>query len=62
MSHTDRNKVLMIGLDAADIDYIQLSLGRLPNLRQRLPAGRRYFVAGATGDGNLLQSLGYVQG
>ena len=35
----DRRKILMIGLDAADIEFIQSSLDRLPRLRQLFADG-----------------------
>ncbi len=46
---TVRNKVVMIGLDAADIDYIESHLSELPNLARILDRGR-YRRIGSTAD------------
>lgn len=39
MARSDRHEVMMIGIDAGDIDYIQASLGQLPNLRRLFSDG-----------------------
>lgn len=39
MENTNRSRVLMIGLDSADLDYIEPRLGLLPNLRRLLTDG-----------------------
>jgi predicted AlkP superfamily phosphohydrolase/phosphomutase len=39
MDRVNGSRVLMVGLDSADLDYIQLRLGSLPNLRRLLSEG-----------------------
>jgi predicted AlkP superfamily phosphohydrolase/phosphomutase len=39
MARADGHKILMIGIDAGDIDFIQSSLGQLPNLQRLFADG-----------------------